>query len=614
MKSYGLLTAILFALLLLASVQLGCRPSATGTVQGAKTIRVDGEELVVTRPVTEVRSNPALPTTQATTADTAVLDIGRTGTAGNPDPQRADSDNEIDLVESLFVGLTRFRHATSEAEPYLAERWDVSPDGLTWTFHLRSDFYWIIPGFQEGNRPFGAPRAPAIYRPVIADDVVFALQRACDPATQTPDALVLFIVEGCEALQKARPTDEIDFTTLGIEAPNDQTVIIRLNEPASYLPIIMSLTLARPVPRELVTPFADSSDTWTNLVNIVTSGPFTISTDTDLDTRLVLRRNPFWPLSFSGTVDTVNLYWLDDADAYEMWTEQELDVTPVPVGQREAILDDSRMWNRLLLVSSQTVFYLAFNFDSPVFSDENVRRAFSAAIDRDALIEEVYGRQGVALRHFTPPGVFGAPPVESIGVGYNADRARLAMEASSLRSCAFLPPVRYMVGSTDLALFHAETVRTMWSRELGCPEEQITIEQVHFGELLANTGPEAASGRPDMWDLAWASYFPDAHNWLGEVLHCTISENRQNRPCGQADSLIAQAASTRDPEQRIAHYREAERLLFSETGSQPVAPLFTRGRYLLVQPWLQFAPANFGGEQFDTYQLDAVVKRLEREQ
>jgi oligopeptide transport system substrate-binding protein len=614
MKFHWSWMATIFTLLLLAGVQIGCRPAETGAARASKTIRVDGEEIVITRPVSGVRTYPVVPEAPVSASSLAILDVGRTGTAGDPDPQRADSDNEIDLVENLFVGLTRFRHVTSEAEPYLAERWDVGPDGLTWTFHLRTDFYWVIPGFQEGNRPFRPPSAPEIYRPVVADDVVFALQRACNPATQTPDALVLFIVEGCEDLQRAGPTDEIDFTTLGVEAPDDQTVVIRLNQPASYLPVIMSLTLARPVPRELVTPFADSGDTWTSLQNIVTSGPFTISTDTDLDTRFVLRRNPFWPLSFTGTVDAVNLYWMDDADAYEMWAEQELDLIPVPVRQREAILDDSRMWNRLLLVSNQTVFYLAFNFDSPVFSDENVRRAFSAAIDRQALIDEVYGRQGVALRHFTPPGVFGAPPVDSIGVGYNADRARLEMEASSLRSCAFMPPIRYMVGATDLALFHAETVRTMWSRELGCPEDQITIEQIHFGELLANTRPEAGTDRPDMWDLAWASYFPDAHNWLSEVLHCTVSENRQNRPCGQADSLITQAASTRDPEQRIALYREAERLLFGETGSQPVAPLFARGRYLLIQPWLQFTPANFGGEQFDTYQLDAVVKRLEREQ
>jgi oligopeptide transport system substrate-binding protein len=600
-------------LLLAAASSSGCRPAQVDIVQGAKVIRVSGEEITVTR-VVRGASNVQPAAATPSPAGEAIVDIGRTGTAGNLDPQRASSQNEIDLVENLFVGLTRFRHASSEAEPLLAERWEVSPDGLTWTFSLRRDIYWVKPGFQIGRRAFSAPAPPEIYRPVIADDVVFGLQRACDPATRTPRVLVLFIVEGCEALQIAARSGDVDPTTIGVEAPDDWTVVIRLMEPASYLPVIMSMALARPAPRELVLPFAESSDSWTDLANIVTNGPFTIGTDTSLDTRFVLRRNPYWPVPFSGSVDVVNIYWLRDSDAYERWVAKELDVSPVPFADRDSLLDDTRLWPRLMFASNQAVFYLAFNFDSPVFSDPNLRRAFSAAIDRQMLIDEVYGGRGVPLRHFSPPGVFGAPPVESIGVGYNLDRARLELDGSSLRSCAFLPPIRYMVGSTDLALFHAETVRGMWNRELGCPEESIIIEQVHFGELLANTHPSAGSARPDLWDLAWASYFPDAHNWLAEVLHCTLSENRQNRPCSQVDSLIAQAASSLNQEDRIALYRDAERLFFSESGIQPVAPLFVQGDYRLVQPWLQFVPAHFGGEQFDTYRLDAVVKRLEREQ
>ncbi len=601
------------ALLLLSAAGIsGCRPAQLDVIQGAKVIRVSGEEITVTRVIRGVSSVP--PTATAAEAAEAVLDIGRTGTAGNPDPQLARSQNEIDLVENLFIGLTRFRHSSSEAEPMLAERWEVSPDGLTWTFHLRRDIYWVKPGFQVGRRAFSAPTPPEIYRPVIADDVVFGLQRACDPATRVPGVLVLFIIEGCEALQVAAPSAEVEPAIIGVEAPDDWTVVVRLTAPASYLPVIMSMTMTRPVPRELVTPFAESSDLWTDLANIVTNGPFTIGTDTSADTRFVLRRNPFWPLPFSGSVDVVHIHWLSESEAYELWQEKGLDVSPLPIVDRETLLQDARLWPRLMLVSNQAVFYLAFNFDSPVFSDPSLRRAFSAAIDRQMLIDEVYGGRGVPLRHFTPPGVFGAPPVESIGTGYNLDRARLELDQSGLRSCAFLPEIRYMVGSTDLALFHAEVVRGMWNRELGCPEESIIIEQVHFGELLANTNPAAGSARPDIWDLAWASYFPDAHNWLGEVLHCSLSENRQNRPCSEADTLVVQAASSENPEERLALYRDAERLFFSDSGIQPVAPLFVQGEYRLVQPWLQFAPAHFGGEQFDTYRLDAVVKRLEREQ
>lgn len=605
--------ATFILLLLAAGAQVACRPAESRIVEASKLIEVGGEEIVVTRTIPDGAIVPATATPAGAAGETAVLDLGRQGEPGIPDPQTAASANEIDLVENLFAGLTRLDLRTGEAQPQLAERWEVSADGLTWTFHLRRDVFWIKPGFPETEGFFAAATEPEPYRPVVADDVVFAVQRACDPRVQTHDVLVLFLVEGCEDAQRLVTVTEGDLAKIGVRALDEFTVVFHLNEPAGYLPVILSMTMVRPVPREIVTPFQEVSETWTSATNIVTSGPFTLGTDSD-EERLVLERNPYWPLARSGTVDRVNIYWLNTADAYEMWLEKGLDISPIPTAAREDLLTNSRLLPSLRLVSNQSVFYLAFNFDSPVFSDPAVRRAFSAAIDRAALLDEVYEGLGVPLRHFTPPGVFGAPPLEEVGVGYNSDRAVLEMAGSSLRDCGFLPPIRYMIGSTDQALFHAETVRNMWARELGCPEEQITIEQVHFGELLAKTHPDAGAERPDIWDLGWASYYPDAHNWLGEVLHCTLSENRQNRPCGEADELIAQAASSQDAEQRIARYREAERLFFGESGSQPIAPLFVQAEYLMVQPWLQYVPANFGGEQFDTYQLDAVVKRLEREQ
>lgn len=600
-------------LLLAASGLAACQPAETGIVQTSKLIKVGGEEIVVTRIVPGNIAIPPTTTPAGPSGEPVILDLGRQGEPGIPDPQTATSNNEIDLVENLFVGLTRLNLRTGEPEPQLAERWEVSDDGLTWTFYLRRDVFWIKPGFPEREGFFATATGPEVYRPVVADDVVFAVQRACDPRVQTHDVLVLFLVEGCQDAQRLREVTEDDLEKIGVRAPDDFTVVFHLNEPASYLPSILSMTIVRPAPREIVTLFEETSETWTSPTNLVTSGPFTLGAETD-EERLVLERNPYWPLPRSGSVDQVNIFWLSVADAYEMWLEKGLDVSPIPTAAREDLLTNSRLLPSLRLVSSQSVFYLAFNFDSPVFSDPAVRRAFSAAIDRAALLEEVYEGQGVPMRHFSPPGVFGAPPPEEVGVGYNSDRAILELAESSLRDCGFLPPIRYMIGSTDQALFHAETVRSMWARELGCPEDQITIEQVHFGELLAKTHPDAGAERPDIWDLGWSSYYPDAHNWLGEVLHCTLSENRQNRPCSQADELIAEAATMEDAEQRVARYREAERLFFGESGSQPVAPLFVQAEYLMVQPWLQVVPANFGGEQFDTYQLDAVIKRLEREQ
>lgn len=591
-----------------------CRGSQSDGAVARQVVMVDGEDVVVTRLVQRTGEAPATVTPASPGEEPVVLDMGLSGPPQSLDPQTAAGQTEIDLVENLFVGLTRFNHATSTVQPDLATEWEVSEGGRTWTFHLRSDVFWVRSGLTSQNRLLPVQTGPEVYRPVLADDLVYAVQRACDPRTQAPEAPVLFIIEGCEAVHGQMTVADGDLEQIGVTALDETTVQITLTEPASYFPAIASLPLLRPVPREIVGAYTGSDDSWASVQNVLTSGRFIIDTDTEVDTRLVLRRSPYWPTPFSGTVDRVSISWLDSEERYERWVEKGIDVALLPPGRREEVMQDTRLRPRMDLVTGQGLFYLAYNFESPIFSDPAVRRAFGAAIDRQALIEEVYEGMGVPMRHFTPPGVVGASPIDEVGVGYSPDWARLQMQQSSAGACSSLPEIRYLVGNTDLALFHAETVRDMWKRELGCLDGQIVIEQVQFGTLLADTRPDAGAARPDIWDLGWTPYYPDAHNWLGDVLHCTESENRQNRPCSQADALIAQAGEVHNVDERRSLYRQAEQLFFSDDGIRPVAPLFVQGEYRLVHPWLIYEPAHFGGEQYDTYQLDATTKRLEQEQ
>jgi hypothetical protein len=168
-----------------------------------------------------------------------------------------------------------------------------------------------------------------------------------------------------------------------------------------------------------------------------------------------------------------------------------------------------------------------------------------------------------------------------------------------------------MVSSSDLALQQAELVREMLEEELGCPEDRIVIEQVQFGTLLSSTRPDAGAMRPDLWDLGWSAYYPDEHNWVYSVAHCTGSDNRQRRPCSQVDELMVSAAGMGESTERFDLYRQVERLLFAEDGLEPLSPLFSRAGYQLRQSWVVYVPALFGGQQYDTYYVDVTIKELE---
>ncbi len=354
------------------------------------------------------------------------------------DPQRATRDTQIDLAENLFAGLTNYDPATDTIVPELATSWEIGPDGRTWTFTLRDDINWVRPGARLlGDE--GLWEAEAI-RPVTADDVVFAVQRICSGDIENQLAYALFIVDGCELVNTAPQLSEGDVQSIGIRALDDTTLQVTLTKPAGYFLALTSTPLFQAVPRDLVEELGtewqnqagETGTGWQTPENLVTSGPFMLVSDEMLSQRVVLQRNTLWPIDRGGNVEVVNLFIVDDeTNAYELWQGRTLDVAPLPNDEREALLNRSP--EKARLVPQQILFYLGFNFDSPIFREPEVRRAFSAAIDRTALIEEIYGGRGIPMRHMTVPGVVGALPPDEVGTGYSPDYARQQMANSSFR-------------------------------------------------------------------------------------------------------------------------------------------------------------------------------------
>lgn len=592
-----------FPLLLLAVFLLflaGCQDNEPEEINLDDTPESSSPLDVITNIVRQTRI--VTPTaTPSDTRDPVELDIGYVGSFPSIDPQTAVSQNGINLVENLFVGLTNFNHVTSEVEPELAKGWSVSEDGRVWTFTLRDDIYWLqIP-------ETGAPN-PQILRPVVAADVVTAVHRTCQSETEAPDGFILFLITGCEQVYNLDEVNPADLEAIGVKAIDTNTLQFNLNKPAGYFLTITTLPLLTPVPGDLIEEFEEE---WTLPENLATSGPFMLTSGNLSETRTVLKKNPGWPLPKGGNADIVNIYFFNDETSItELWQSKNLDIGPLPTDMVEDFLLNTPTKARL--VTGQTVFYLGYNFNSGIFGDPKVRRAFSAAIDREALAEALYGGRAHELRHLAPPGVIGAPGIDEVGMGYDPDFARLQLVESGYASCQLMPPIRFMVSSLDLSLLQAELIRDMWVKELDCSEDQIIIDQVQFGTLLANTQAGVGENRPDIWELGWSSFYPDEHNWVTELLHCSESENRSERECNNIDELMRQAGQSTRPEERVALYRRIENLLFSDSGETPMSPLYVRGRYLMEHNWVDYTPAHFGGEHYDTYVIDPILKKLER--
>lgn len=608
---------LLFGLLLITGCSGSEEPlaSAGGTPEPP----AGGVQAIVTRivnQITFVTSTPDPTAIYLQNRPLAVLDLSLNGELPDLDPGVAESQTQLDLTQNLFVGLTNFNPETKVIEPELASTWSVSPDGLTWTFNLRDDIYWVRP---RSPRPGGGELWSATrVRPVTADDVVYAIRRQCSREVNTANSFTLFLIEGCKDMFTTLKPGDAESIPFGVTAIDPTTLEIRLTQPAGYFLTLTSMPFFQPVPADLVDEMGDEwlnaigefGSGWQTPENLVTSGPF-MPGDTGLTTQYaVLHRNPEWPMERTGNADIIKItFFNDDLDAFDLWQQRNLDISPLPPTQRESFM--LRSADKVRTIPNQVLFYLGFNFGSGVFNEPEVRRAFSAAIDRQELIDELYGGRGIVMRHATVPGIVASIPVDELGVGYSPDYARQQLAASSIRSCRLMPEVRFLVSSADLSLRQAEIIRDMWVEELDCLKESIHIEQTSFGLLLAGTQPDATS-RPDLWELAWAPTFADAGNLINDLLHCNESENRQNRDCSETDALLQNAGALIDPVERMNLYRQAESQFFGETGSYPIAPLYIRSRDIIVHDWINFTPVAFGGQQWDRIFIDMTLKELER--
>jgi ABC-type oligopeptide transport system substrate-binding subunit len=360
------------------------------TIVVTEVVVVEGEQQVVTRIITQTVTVTPVPVVNMPASEPVVLDISFVSeTHPDIDPQRTDDEDGIDLIENLFVGLTNYNHDTNQIEPELAYEWEIEDNGRIWTFYLRDDIFWIRPTEQDEN---GFWQVEPV-RPVEAADFVFAIQRICNRETSTPNAFILFLIDGCEQVFQLEAATPADIEEIGVRALNETTLQVTLTKPATYFLTITSLWFFHPLPPELINEHEDDwqePETLAAASSFMTSGPYFPVTR---EFR-VLQRNPLWPIAYRGNVDFVEIRYLNtDKTAWQLWEAKTLDLVDATNLESDIYLD--RIDTHARLVTNQTLFYLAFNFESGVFREPEVRRAFSAAIDREALVEELYGEQAL---------------------------------------------------------------------------------------------------------------------------------------------------------------------------------------------------------------------------
>jgi oligopeptide transport system substrate-binding protein len=240
-------------------------------------------------------------------------------------------------------------------------------------------------------------------------------------------------------------------------------------------------------------------------------------------------------------------------------------------------------------------YYYGFNNTKPPFDNVLVRKAFSAAINRQALIDFVLKGGQKPATTFTCPGIFGhIPPSEGVGIGYDPEAAKKYLADAGYPGGKGLPEITLMFNTDENHAKIAQAVQQMWKENLGVEVNVINQEwKVYLQTIIEDT--------PQIYRLGWCADYADANNWVYENFHSTDSDNNPHWSNAEFDRVVVQAARESDPAKRYELYKRSEQILCEEEAA--IAPIYFYTFQIMVKPHLKRTFAPLGGEHFDEWKV-----------
>ena len=461
------------------------------------------------------------------------------------DPAMAQDSASALYIVHIFSGLVSL-NSELKVVPDLAQSWDSSPDGKTYTFHLNP-----AATFQDG-------------RAITSADIVYSMERACSPETASPVASSYLedIVGVAEFAAGQVPNIS------GLDAPDDNTLVITIDAPKAYFLAKLTYPAAFVVDRQQIE--SQGSD-WLRQPN--GSGPFVLkSIATD---KIVLERNERYYGQKPALAQVE--FTMGGGTPMTMYENDQIDIVGVPPSEIERVLDPSNpLSTELHQASELSVQYLALTTTRPPFDDVAVRQAFTMAIDREKIADLVLKGTASAAKGILPPTMPGFDPTLE-GLAYDPAKARELLASSSYGAPGAMPEVVLTVSGTS-GHMDGETRAIVYLLEtnLGI---SITVEQVDWSDFLNDMNGEVYQ----IYSSGWIADYPDPQNFLDIQFHSKSQQNHMGYSNPQVDQLLEQARTASSSEERYRLYHQAERLIVNDAAWIPL----THGvEYALVKPYV----------------------------
>src|SRR3989440_10791775 len=466
----------------------------------------------------------------------------------------------MNAISMIYTGLVQLDDKL-QVQPQLAQSWEVSSDGLTYTFHLRHNLK-----FSDGTL-------------LTSADVAYSINRALVPATKSSVApIYLSLVRDSDKLLAGFiPT----FTLIGdsLLTPDNNTLIIQIKKKAPYFLDMLTYPCSYVVEKRLIDTYKTSFTA--HLTEGGSSGPFKVSHYTpgqEID--FVPNTNYYGP---QPQLKKVAFPFYQQADnAYRAYQAGQADLTGVPVStfasdkKRKDFYQVPQLW----------INYYTMNYLVKPFDNIHIRQAFALAINKTLIVHTVWKDSLIATNHIVPQGMPGyypdlAGPDGTQSTSGNPAKAQaLFKQGLQEEKIATLPPIKLTYAtSTSFAYFDQEVTAMvkMWHDVLGVT---VTPDPIDYNALL--TQVTLATGNASglqFWGLTWMAEYPDSQDWLTRQFDRGVPNNNMNYGQNTSTNVARQqylqqqlenADSNSHEDSRLKSYQQAEQQLVNDVAWMPM--------------------------------------------
>ncbi len=491
---------------------------------------------------------------------TLVFTLDSSATIGSLDPPAPDDLQSLSVINMLFTGLVEFDDQL-HVRPQLAQSYSVSPDGITYTFHLKPNLK-----FSDSS-------------PLTSEDVAFSLDRALQPATKSMAApRFLLLIKGATNLYNGMTKTIIG---TGVTTPDKQTVVITTEKKASYFLNTLAEGCSFVVEKKMVqkygTKFVD------HLNEGGGAGPFKLESLNSKKIVLLPNANYYGPKPQINKL-IIPIY-PESSDGYKAYQAGQVDyLINFPI---KLVPEARRYPKEYGQTPALQINYYAMNYLSKPFNNIHIRQAFALAIDKNAITHTIYHDLDTPTNHIVPFGIPGYNSTLKAIDGSTNTRGNVQMaqklfaqglHEDGYTSASQLPEMTlpFQNGDPDNTR-EIQTVVGLWKHVLGVTIKPKAEEYDAFNKEIEDT-VDNPNG-PKIWSTTWISDYPDPQNWLtaqfdqnqadstnyGQNSDQTIADRQQN-----TQMLMEQADINQNPDARLVIYNQIEQKLVNDVAWMPM--------------------------------------------